>query len=168
MEGSLDSAVFKLPEQPGSYRIYATVDDGNGAAIANIPLRVKAPEAALDMEDVKQSQLPYAMYTEPGGAPDFVPSGFMGTSEALSVKQDCKQNPHSGKHCIECAYSIPSNWGGVVWQSPENDWGDKPGGVNLEGAKRFSFWARGADGGEVIKFGIGLIGREKPLSLIHI
>ena len=49
-----------------------------------------------------------------------------------------------------------------MWQSPENDWGDLPGGLNLTGAKRMSFWARGSAGGESITFGVGLIGRDKP------
>jgi len=49
----------------------------------------------------------------------------------------------------------------VVWQHPENDWGDVAGGVNLKDAKQLTFWARGNDGGEVIKFGFGLIGQEK-------
>ncbi len=162
VKGSIDSAVFKLPEQSGLYRIYATVDDGAGAAIANIPVRVKSPEAEVDLSEVKKGKLPYALYEEPVDIADFVPSGFMGTASALTVEQASKDKPHSGDHCLECSYSIPGNWGGVVWQSPENDWGDKPGGLNLEGAKRFSFWARGDKGAEVIKFGVGLIGREKP------
>ena len=40
-------------------------------------------------------------------------------------------------------------WGGVVWQSPAGDWGDRPGGYDLTGAKRISFWARGDEGDEV-------------------
>ena len=50
---------------------------------------------------------------------------------------------------------------GQVWQSPPNDWGDKPGGWNITGAKRLSFWARGEQGGEVASFQLGLLGSDK-------
>ncbi len=49
-----------------------------------------------------------------------------------------------------------------MWQSPANDWGDRPGGWDLRGAKELVFWARGAEGGEVVKFEYGILGRDKP------
>jgi hypothetical protein len=51
--------------------------------------------------------------------------------------------------------------GGVVWQSPAGDWGEKPGGWNLTGAKRLVFKARGAKGGETLGFQFGLLGKDK-------
>ncbi len=51
-------------------------------------------------------------------------------------------------------------WGGVAWQDPPNDWGALPAGLDLRGASRLSFRARGEKGGESVKFGLGLIGRD--------
>ena len=65
---------------------------------------------------------------------------------------------------MRCAYSANDNWGGVVWQSPAGDWGDKPGGWNLTGAKRLTFWARGARGGEIVTFEFGIIDRAKKFA----
>jgi hypothetical protein len=59
-------------------------------------------------------------------------------------------------------YRQPGGWGGMVWQSPESDWGDKPGGYNLTGASKLTFWARGEDGGEKVDFSNGGIHKDKP------
>ncbi|NNF07522.1 MAG: hypothetical protein HKN21_12240, partial [Candidatus Eisenbacteria bacterium] len=67
-----------------------------------------------------------------------------------------------GETCIEVVYSDPGYWGGVVWQHPPNDWGDLPGGYNLTGAKKLTFWARGKDGGEFVDFAVGILGSDKP------
>lgn len=47
------------------------------------------------------------------------------------------------------------------WQSPAEDWGDKPGGWDLSGAKKLTFWARGEKGGEEVNFSFGLLGADK-------
>jgi hypothetical protein len=62
---------------------------------------------------------------------------------------------------MRCEFSASTGWGGVAWQNPEQDWGDKKGGFNLTGAKRLVFFARGEQGGEEVTFGFGLIGQEK-------
>jgi len=52
---------------------------------------------------------------------------------------------------------------GIFWQQPANNWGDKKGGYNLTGAKKLTFWARGANGGEKIaEFKVGGITGEYP------
>jgi hypothetical protein len=53
-------------------------------------------------------------------------------------------------------------WGGIVWQDPPDDWGNLPGGYDLTGAKRLSFWARESRGGEIVSFELGLYGKDKP------
>ena len=58
---------------------------------------------------------------------------------------------------MKCGFKSPDNFGGIIWQSPANDWGQKPGGYDLSGAKKLTFWARGAEGGEKVKFVIGVI-----------
>jgi len=39
-----------------------------------------------------------------------------------------------------------------------------PGGWNLTGAKRLSFWARGDKGGEIVSFKFGILGPDKKYS----
>ena len=63
---------------------------------------------------------------------------------------------------MKVTYSAADNWGGVVWQSPANDWGKEPGGFNLKGATELEFWARGESGGEILSFLVGAIKDDQP------
>ncbi|MCM8812828.1 MAG: hypothetical protein NC924_02685 [Candidatus Omnitrophica bacterium] len=82
----------------------------------------------------------------------YIPSGWMGDYGDLKIKDSFKDNPQSGTTCIEWTYSAEgkqgANWAGVFWQNPANNWGDKNGGFDLRGAKKLTFWARGAKGDE--------------------
>ncbi len=153
-------AIVRMPNKRGLYRLYVYVTDTDGgAASANLPIRVKDPAIEQPGETV---ELPYTLYAEPGETGLYVPSGFMGSTDALAVDQQCTEQPYAGEYCIQCSYSKAADWGGVVWQHPENDWGELPGGLNLTGATKMTFWARGKRGGEKIKFGVGLLGDDKP------
>jgi hypothetical protein len=47
-------------------------------------------------------------------------------------------------------------WAGAFWQYPENNWGTLGGGYPIPpGANTVSFWARGKDGGEKVRFFTG-------------
>lgn len=164
---SFDSAILKsdtsgatvqMPEQSGLYRLYADVDDGQGSsATANIPIRVTGE----DMQFEQPTPLPYVLYENADEDDDFAPTGWMGATDQMKMNLRHEDRPFSGTYCIECQYQSASGWGGVVWQHPHEDWGDQPGGKNFSGASRLTFWARGREGGEKIKFGFGLLGREK-------
>ncbi len=110
----------------------------------------------------KKATLPLVIYSEAGGDMPFIPSGYMGNTSAIKMDDACKDNPHAGKTCLKVDYTASDNWGGVVWQNPDNNWGEKEGGLNLTGAKKLTFWARGDKGGEVVSFSFGLIGSDKP------
>ena len=59
----------------------------------------------------------------------------MGNAGSINMKLDSTENPHSGKTCLEAEYKSGGAWGGVLWQSPPEDWdGVKPVGANLTGA----------------------------------
>ena len=122
----------------------------------------------LRSEDVpvaKNAKLPFTVYDEKGGANNhYASTGWMGNTKAVKMDDGCPTNPHSGKTCLRVEYSDPANWAGVVWQNPANDWGDKPGGWNLTGAKKLKFWARGDKGGETVSFIIGVFdtGKKYP------
>jgi hypothetical protein len=85
----------------------------------------------------------------------------MGNADAI-LRDDCwPENTHSGPSCIKITYDDTGNWAGIVWQNPPNDWGDEPGGWDITGAKKLSFWARGEAGGELVEFKLGILGRNK-------
>ncbi|MDG1874256.1 MAG: glycoside hydrolase family 2 TIM barrel-domain containing protein [Mariniblastus sp.] len=153
------SAEIKMPESGGMYRVYAYVDDGKGGgAAANIPIHV---EGNVKMRPAQKSDLPFVVYEDTFDNAPYAASGFMGSAEAISLDPRCADNPKTGTHCLKISYKREDAWGGVVWQSPANDWGDLDGGYNISGAKTFKFWARGDKGNETIKFGVGLLGRDK-------
>jgi hypothetical protein len=86
----------------------------------------------------------------------------MGTHVALTMDPECTDAPYSGEHCLRFTYDERGMWVGVAWQHPANDWGELPGGFDLTGAKKLTFWARGAEGGEKIDFAVGILGSDKP------
>lgn len=149
-------AVISIPAGGGGYRLFAYVYDGKGgAAVANVPLYVDAPVIPLPSPKAK---LPFALYGDGVKSSPYVPSGHMGNTKAIKMIMDSADNPHSGKTCIRAEYNATDDWGGVLWQSPPNDWeGEKPGGLDLTGASELEFWVRGAEGGEIVDFVLGVL-----------
>ena len=159
MDSSDKGAVVRLPKEGGLYRVFATVrDNKGGAAVANIPFRVDAPsKTALG----KPAKLPLVIFSEADVPGTYIPSGWMGDAKSIKLDPNNTEKPYSGQVCMRCEFSAANGWGGVAWQNPEQDWGDKKGGFNLTGAKQLTFYARGEQGGEEVSFGFGLIGPEK-------
>ena len=164
IKSSANSAEVKMPNFRGAYRLFATIHDGKGgAAIANVPLFVESL-AVAPPSAARKVVLPLSLYSESGADVPYTPSGYMGNATAIKMTPDSTDNPHSGKTALKIEYSANDNWGGAVWQSPANDWGDAPGGYDLSGSDRVTFWARGAKGGEIVNFSLGLIARDKKYS----
>ena len=113
--------------------------------------------AALPVTAAPKAKLPCVIYDEAGRPDPYAASGYMGNTGAIHLVDACRTQPHSGATCLQVTFAA-KDWGGVVWQSPANDWGTKPGGFNLTGAHKLSFWARGAHGGEKVDFKFGLLG----------
>ena len=159
MTNGLPEVVVTMPKSGGIYRLYCFVRDTHGrAAVGSLPIKVAgavAPVKAL------AAKLPLTVYSGSNSARPYIASGWMGNTKAIAMDQDCADHPHSGKSCIKVTYGDPDNWAGVLWQHPANDWGDKPGGYDVSGAETLSFWARGGEGGEKVKFGYGALGLEK-------
>ena len=87
----------------------------------------------------------------------------MGNADSVAMKLDCKDNPFNGASCIRAEYKSTSAWGGVLWQSPAEDWDGKlPGGANLSGATALEFRVRGAKGGEKVNFVFGVLDGAQP------
>lgn len=102
----------------------------------------------------------FPVYTEWLADDHFAASGFMGDVEQVSLYECDRTNPHSGLMAVRASFAPdgPEGWGGVYWQDPAENWGTLPGGHDLTGATRLTFWVRGANGGEVVEFVVGGIG----------
>ena len=162
VSGDAKQAEVRMPKAPGKYRLFAYVYDGQGgAAVANIAVHVKGIEI---VPIGAAATLPLVIYGDSAqAAAPYAPTGFMGNVRSIKMNEHCETNPHAGKTCIRVDYEDPTGWGGVSWQNPGNDWGDQPGGWNLTGASRLTFWARGDKGGETVGFQFGLL-HDKPFS----
>ena len=159
-ETSYKGAIVTLPKAPGAYRLYAYVADPAGnASVANVPLLVKIPQPPPG--EGKGERLPFSVYAEKGEKPTYVPTGWMGSTASIKLDEGWTKGPHSGATCIKVTFGPSTEWGGVVWQSPPNDWGDAPGGFDLSGATKLTFWAKGDFGGETVGFKFGILGKEK-------
>lgn len=91
-----------------------------------------------------------------------VPSGWTGQHQSHEAGRSIRPDePHGGKTCLKIEYREKEGWGGIVWQSPAGDWGDRPGGWDLPAPKKLSFCC-GATGGEEVSFQYGLIADNKP------
>ena len=153
-------ADVKIPDEGGGYRLYAYVrTPHSGSATANLSLFAKGP---APKPTAPKASLPLVIYGANQAEMPYIPSGWLGNHDAISYAADSANDPHSGKTCIKLEYRATNEWAGIVWQSPANDWGDKPGGYDLTGAKKLTFWARGEDGGERVDFSYGGIHKDKP------
>jgi hypothetical protein len=156
--GDASGATVEVPTSGGAYRLFCYAYDGNGnAAVANAPFHVDAPEVA---GPAPRATVPAVVFAETLNDAAWVPSGYMGKTDAVKMSPHGEQ-PFEGKVCLKVSYTAADNWGGVVWQSPPNDWGDKAGGFDLSAANVLVFAARGGSGGEVVSFGVGTIGPPK-------
>jgi hypothetical protein len=148
-----------MPADGGGYWLYAYVHDGKGgAAVADVPLYVNGPVAKPKST---KAGIPFLVYGDNMPGASYIPSGWMGKIDAIGLDEHCTVNPHDGKTCMKLEFRSADNFGGIVWQDPANDWGDKAGGYDLTGAKKLTFWARGEAGGEKVEFKMGIIGADK-------
>ncbi|MDD5069554.1 MAG: hypothetical protein PHV17_02400 [Candidatus Omnitrophica bacterium] len=103
------------------------------------------------------TNFPFYVYADSSSLDNhFIPSGWMPATAAKDIKVNTnwKNYPFSGESCIRIEYANKSGtrWAGVYWQNPANNWGTVPkAGINLQGATKLTFWARGDKGGEVVQ-----------------
>ena len=149
----------KLPPQGGSYRLACEVHDQHGgAAVGNLAFTVRAAKGASARFLPPVASLPLLVLSSRNQASPFTPAGWMGDTAAIGMDFHSADHPREGGESLRVDFRATKGWGGVAWQAVANDWGDRPGGLDLEGATKLTFWARGARGGERATFGFGLIG----------
>jgi len=153
IEQRTDGATVRMPAAPGPYRLFLYVrDDAGGAATANLPLLVKG-EARTPM--------PFPVYSETLENMPWVPSGWMGGTEQLSLDGAYTDDTYAGDASIRIRYEGTYGWAGIAWQHPANNWGDMEGGFDVRGAGELELWARGEYGGEKVSFGVGLLEKDR-------
>ncbi len=156
-------ATIAMPSHPGRYRLFLTLrDDHGGAATANVSIRIPGDPVAGPRR-APPASLPLVIYDD-GFGQAYAPSGWIGKTDAILLKPDDASAPHAGRFSLRCEFDSRDNFGGVVWQSPVNDWGDVAGGFDLTGARQLSFWARGSRGDEVVDFALGVLEKEKTFA----
>lgn len=126
-------------------------------------VEAKASVAASEQPVSKGKE--FIVYTDKNARDNhYIPSGWMGDFGDIKINDQSADGPHGGATAIQYIYTAKKTggkgWAGVYWQQPAQNWGDKKGGFDLTGMTKLSFWARGAKGGEVIKFKMGGIGLE--------
>lgn len=165
-KGSLKKGFkVKVPEEKGLIKVYALVkDDTKNLGIAFTSFIVVGDNEDLSVGEAgKKVLFPFYVYKD-GGAPEnhYGATGLMGSDiSKVKINHSSTTNPKSGTSCMEFDYTENGGWFGLCWQDPFNDWGDQYGGYDLRGAKKLTFWARCDTDGAKVKFGFGMITRDK-------
>jgi len=104
----------------------------------------------------------FYVYSDKGSRENhYTPSGFMPNGKCLAFNDTWTDDCQNGKTCIKIVYDVECSrqdqkWAGIYWLNPPNNWGNRKGGFNLEGAEKLTFWAKGELGGEQVQeFTIG-------------
>lgn len=157
--GQRDKAELNLPES--ETKQLQTVEAG-----PQVKAVEEQPSAAKAAVGPKGEFKKFFIYADQGYFKNhYIPSGWMGDYGDIKFNDSSRDNPYSRKTCIKIVYTAQkkqgAGWAGIYWQDPANNWGNLKGGYDLTGAKKLTFWAKGAKGGEIVtEFKIGGINGE--------
>lgn len=126
--------------------------------------------AFLHLEEVmdKTHSFFYVYSDQDAGENHGYPTGWMGDINGLQLDTGCMDTYYSGTSCIKVTWLTPIDelWVGVMWQEPENNWGENPGrGYDLTGATELSFWAKKESEEALVNFLVGGIKGSYPDSI---
>lgn len=87
----------------------------------------------------------------------YAPAGYMGDISGIMITTD--DQVRRPQHLTSLKVTVrpgSQGWAGAYWllvsdRFPQGNWGDAPG-LNLSGARRLTWWARGVRGGEKVQF----------------
>lgn len=161
--GDLSSGFkIKMPKEDGLVKIYVLVNDTyNNLGIASTSILVSDLERRKVKYLVPKKELPFYIYQDGGELP-YIPTGYMGNHKAITVDVNCTEEVHTGETAIKIGFDAFSDWYGVAFVDPANDWGDILGGYDIQGAKKFTFWAKASKKNVKATIGFGLIDKNKP------
>lgn len=163
---ALPLSLFANVDRHHLYVVFELVFQGSAAETVDMRDLRYAP-TAVPAPAFPPAGMPFQVYAD-GGSPrnHYVPSGYMGDTQAVAMNQYWTGHPHRGKTCIKVTYrgAVPGGeeWAGVYWQSPADNWGTVPGpaAYDLSRARRLTFWVRGTTGTERVQFlADGITGR---------
>jgi hypothetical protein len=98
---------------------------------------------------------------------------FPGADAPVTINGSFTNSPHDGATSLQCVYSdtTGTRFGGFVFQNgvlregdtaPQPNFGTEPeAGIDLSGVTELTFWARGKNGGEIVTFFMGGVGRNE-------
>ncbi|PXF59348.1 MAG: hypothetical protein C4B58_03270 [Deltaproteobacteria bacterium] len=131
------------------------------------------PDTSWLAEVMDQYHQVFSVYIDASaGGNNFNHRGYMGSSMGLARgKEDHTMNPHSGLSCIQVTVDAAYNqWAGFYYMNgilegddrqPKANWGDTPdAGLDLTGATKLTFWAKGETGTERVEFFALGVGRN--------
>jgi len=162
-KGSLkDGFEIQIPKEHGAVKVYVNVQDTfNNVGIASTGIKVNDEDAKNKKYLVPKVTLPFYVYKDGNDLP-YIPTGYMGNYKAMSVDTQNTDEVHAGNYAIKIEYKERSGWYGLAFVDPKDDWGETLGGYEIEGAKKFSFWAKANRDGVTATIGFGLIDKDKP------
>ena len=142
---------------------------GQPAPSSSTSSEVNQEQASVSESGQPAEFAPFIIYKNKGSRENhFIPSGFMPDGQCLTFDDTWQEGCYSGKTCIKIVYDTQCSqqgqkWGGVYWQNPANNWGNRKGGFDLTGATRLTFWAKGEKGQERIEeFKMGGVTGDYP------
>jgi len=153
---------IELPKEEGAIKVYVNVKDSyNNVGIASTAIIVNDEIAKNRKYLVPKVELPFYVYKDGKNMP-YKPTAYMGNHKDISVYGNDASHAYSGEHALKISYKAESNWYGIGFVDPANDWGTILGGYDISGAKKFSFWAKASKKNVIATIGFGLIGNDKP------
>ena len=157
-----DGFEIKLPDENGGIKVYAFVKDTyKNLGIAQTSFMINNGNSYSKFIPGAKTSLPFYVYQDAKNAP-YVASAYMGDFKYLKVDTEHRERVHSGMSSIKITYDNTSGWFGIGFVDPVDDWGDRPGGYNVTGAKKFTFWAKASSDNVLGTFGFGMIDKGKP------
>lgn len=155
-----DGFQIRIPDENGPIKVYVFVKDSyNNLGIAHTSYMINNGKTSNFIPGARV-KLPFTVYDDGKGLP-YIPSAYMGNYGQMKVDMENKDS-HKGKAAIKVTYEALDNWFGIGMVDPVNDWGDRPGGYNFTGAKKYTFWAKSTVEDAEATIGYGMIGNEKP------
>lgn len=161
--GSLEEGFeVLLPRENGVIKVYAFVRDSyNNLGIAQRSFMIDNGKNTEKLIPGARAELPFYVYEDGDDLP-YIPTGYMGDFQHLKVDGKHKRERRSGGASLKITYDHTGGWYGLAFVDPPDDWGDRPGGFNLTGATKLTFWAKSTSDKVVATFGYGMIGENKP------